>query len=358
MNGRCAFGKWRLRCLLALKQRFVRKKRPARIMPFVAPELSFDRRLQEAGISLERTLPRSLQLNLGKRCNLTCAHCHVNAGPNRKEAMTSETIERVLEWGQSHPSIEVFDFTGGAPEMHNRFRFAISTLRAARPDATIIDRCNLTILLEPGYEDLGAFLAEQRAQIVASMPCYQPDNVNAQRGEGVFDASIEALVGLNRLGYGRDPDLALHLVYNPVGPSLPPDQSELEADYKRALKEGFGIEFDSLFTIANMPIARFLGQLRRDGMEKQYRQLLVESFNPASVSGLMCRDTISVDWQGRVFDCDFNQMLELPMGGRETRFLWEIDSSLLDRLPIATGSHCFGCAAGAGSSCSGALDAR
>ena len=326
-------------------------------VPLVAPEIEFDQRLREAGTPLERTAPRSLQLNLGKRCNLTCVHCHVNAGPRRKEAMTLETVDRVLEWARSHPSIEIFDLTGGAPEMSEHFRYLVSALRASYPDATIIDRCNLTILMEEGYEELGSFLAANRVQVVASMPCYQPDNVDAQRGDGVFDTSIEALKELNRLGYGRGSELELNLVYNPVGPILPPDQAELEADYKQALRAGFGIEFDALYTITNMPIARFLAQLRREGREQDYMELLVESFNPAAISGLMCRDTISVDWLGRVFDCDFNQMLDLPMGGDRQRFLWEVEPSDLERLPIATASHCFGCAAGAGSSCGGALSA-
>ena len=315
----------------------------------------FKRRLEEEGLRLERQAPRSLQVNLGKLCNLACVHCHVNAGPGRKEIMDRPTIARVIDWIGSSPSIETIDLTGGAPEMNPDFQEFVSIVRAIRPDATIIDRCNLTILLEPGYESVAEFLAEHSVQIVASMPCYQPENVDLQRGEGVFDASIEALKRLNALGYGSRPELSLHLVYNPIGAVLPPDQSALEADYKEALRTEFGIEFDRLFTITNMPIARFLAQLKREGKLESYRQLLIDSFNPASVGGLMCRDTISVDWQGLVFDCDFNQMLDMPLGGKRNRFLWEFDSEALSSGAIATGEHCFGCTAGAGSSCGGAL---
>ena len=319
-------------------------------------KFAFEEHLSKQGLCLARKSPSILQINLGKLCNLACVHCHVNAGPGRKEIMDPATFDRVIDWIALSPSIETIDLTGGAPEMNPYFREFIVSVRAIRPEATIIDRCNLTILLESGYEDMAEFLALHRIQVVASMPCYQPKNVNLQRGEGVFDSSIEALKRLNTLAYGMRPELVLNLVYNPLGAVLPPDQEDLEKDFKTALRAEFGIEFNRLFTITNMPIARFLTQLRREGKNEMYRQLLVDNFNRASIDGLMCRDTISVDWEGRVFDCDFNQMLEMPLGGGQNRFLWELDADVLEREPIATGDHCFGCTAGAGSSCGGALD--
>lgn len=325
-------------------------------MLLVDRKFAFEERLSEEGLCLARKAPSILQINLGKLCNLACSHCHVNAGPGRKEIMDRATIDRMIDWIASSPSVETIDLTGGAPEMNPYFREFIARIRETRPEATIIDRCNLTILLQPGYEEIVDFLAFHRVQVVASMPCYQPENVNLQRGEGVFDSSIEALKKLNAIGYGSQSELALNLVYNPLGAVLPPDQGELEKDFKTALRAEFGIEFNRLFTITNMPIARFLTQLRREGQNEMYRQLLVDNFNPASIDGLMCRDTISVDWEGRVFDCDFNQMLEIPLGGGQNRLLWELDADVLKREPIATGDHCFGCTAGAGSSCGGALD--
>ena len=224
--------------------------------------------------------------------------------------------------------------------------------------ATIIDRCNLTILLQPGYEDVAGFLAGQRVEIVASMPCYTPENVNEQRGDGVFDASIASLQRLNGIGYGIDPALPLHLVFNPNGAKLPGAQPELEADYKRELREHFGIEFNRLYTITNLPVSRFAAWLRQNGKYEEYLALLIASFNPATVEGLMCRDTINVSWQGEVFDCDFNQMMNLPLGGAEARLhLWDQNAAALRHRPIATARHCFGCTAGAGSSCGGAIEA-
>lgn len=316
---------------------------------------TFEDRLSIDGLTLSRKEPTILQVNVGKLCNLACAHCHVNAGPHRKELMTRETIDRVIDWFVKTESIDTLDLTGGAPEMNPDFRYFVSEIRAARPHCAIIDRCNLTILLEPGYEGLVDFLVRHRVQIVASMPCYTPDNVDQQRGEGVFDASIRALQVLNGNGYGENPELPLNLVYNPLGGTLPPSQKGLEADYKEALWTHFGIVFNQLFTITNMPIARFLSQLKREGQSEAYQQLLVESFNPQSVEGLMCRDTISVDWEGRVFDCDFNQMLDLPLGGGENCFLWEVEAGGLPGSRIAVRNHCFGCTAGAGSSCGGAI---
>ncbi len=316
---------------------------------------TFDTRLHEQGLALRRTAPRVLQINVGKLCNLMCSHCHVNAGPGRKEIMAHETVDRILVW-QGHARLPVIDLTGGAPEMMPSFRYLVSALRLMDPAATIIDRCNLTILLQPGVEDMAEFLASQRVEIVASMPCYTPDNVNAQRGEGVFDASIEALKRLNAIGYGLHPALPLHLVFNPNGAKLPRPQAELEADYKRELRAQFGIEFNRLYTITNLPVSRFASWLRYNGKYEEYLALLIEAFNPATVEGLMCRDTINVSWEGEVFDCDFNQMMKLPMGGRGRRQLWDIDPHTLENESVATGPHCFGCTAGAGSSCGGAIE--
>jgi radical SAM/Cys-rich protein len=317
----------------------------------------FDTTLTLHGQKLQRTRPRVLQINVGKLCNLTCIHCHVNAGPRRKEVMTRETVDRILRW-QANARLPIVDLTGGAPEMIPDFRHLVSRLRALDSETTIIDRCNLTILLESGNEDLAEFMAAHRVEIVASMPCYSAENVNAQRGEGVFDASITALQRLNALGYGIDPRLSLHLVYNPNGAKLPGPQAELEADYKRELHAHFGIEFNRLYTITNLPVSRFASWLRHNGRYEDYMDLLVEAFNPATVEGLMCRDTINVSWLGEVFDCDFNQMLKLRMGGAKNapQFLWDIDPEALEGDAIATSDHCFGCTAGAGSSCGGAIE--
>ncbi len=318
---------------------------------------TFTETLARHGQTLRRTAPRILQLNVGKLCNLTCSHCHVNAGPGRKEIMDYETVDSILAW-QRRARLPVIDLTGGAPEMMPAFKYLVSALRTLDPQATIIDRCNLTILLEPGYEDMAAFLRVHRVEIVASMPCYSPENVNAQRGDGVFDASIAALQKLNSLGYGIDPALPLHLVFNPNGAKLPGPQAELEADYKRELREHFGIEFNQLFTITNLPVSRFASWLRHNGHYESYLELLVNAFNPATVAGLMCRDTINVSWQGELFDCDFNQMMKLPMPAAETRgvrHLWDLDPATLEGAPIATAAHCYGCTAGAGSSCTGSL---
>lgn len=317
----------------------------------------FETTLNRHGVALHRARPRVLQINVGKLCNLTCIHCHVNAGPHRKEIMTRETADRILAW-QAGARLPVVDLTGGAPEMNPDFRYLIAGLREIDPTHTIIDRCNLTILLEPGHEALAGFLAAKRVEIVASMPCYSPENVKAQRGEGVFDASIAALRRLNALGYGIDPELPLHLVFNPNGAKLPAPQPDLEAEYKHELRAHFGIEFNRLYTITNLPVSRFASWLRHNGKMEEYMDLLIHAFNPATVQGLMCRDTINVSWLGEVFDCDFNQMMKLPMGGatRAPRFLWDLDPDLLESEAIATADHCFGCTAGAGSSCGGAIE--
>jgi radical SAM/Cys-rich protein len=315
----------------------------------------FESKLAEHDAQLKRDRPKILQINVGKLCNLTCAHCHVDAGPKRKELMARETMEHVIDW-LAATDIPTVDITGGAPEMIPDFRHLIERVKNLRPARHIIDRCNLTILLEPGYERIAGFLAANRVEIIASMPCYSPENVNAQRGEGVFDASIRALRLLNSLGYGVEPQLPLHLVYNPVGASLPGAQDELEHDYKHELRKHFGIVFNKLYTITNMPIARFAAWLRHNGKYAEYMETLVNAFNPRAVDGLMCRNTISVSWLGEVFDCDFNQMLGMRWrNGDRPLYLWDLDPVALADRGILTGEHCFGCTAGAGSSCGGAL---
>ncbi len=314
----------------------------------------FAARLAQNNLVLRRTRPEILQVNVGKLCNLTCVHCHVNAGPKRKEIMTHETVDRIIDW-LAKSDIPTVDLTGGTPEMIPDFRYVVQRVRALQPPRKIIDRCNLTILLEPGYEGLAEFLAKHKVEIIASMPCYTPDNVNAQRGEGVFDGSIAALQLLNSLGYGIDPELPLHLVYNPVGAFLPGPQADLEADYKRELKKHFGIVFNKLYTITNLPIARFASYLRHNNKLDEYMELLMSAFNPATIDGLMCRNTISVGWRGEVYDCDFNQQLDMQWLNGRPMFLWNVDPNKIDNREIMTGDHCFGCTAGAGSSCGGAL---
>jgi radical SAM/Cys-rich protein len=315
---------------------------------------TFAQKLAEHSIPLCRGRAEILQVNAGKLCNLTCVHCHVNAGPKRKEIITRQTIDRIIDW-LAKTDIPTVDLTGGAPEMIPDFRYFIERVRVLQPCRMVIDRCNLTILLEPGYGDLADFLAKQRVEIIASMPCYSAENVNAQRGEGVFEGSIAALQLLNSLGYGIDSALPLHLVYNPVGAFLPPSQAELEADYKRELKKNFGIVFNKLYTLTNLPIGRFASYLRHNNKLDEYMKLLIEAFNPATIDGLMCRNTISVGWRGEVYDCDFNQQLGMQWENGVPIFLWDVDPQTIDNREIMTGAHCFGCTAGAGSSCGGAI---
>jgi radical SAM/Cys-rich protein len=310
----------------------------------------FDRTLSEHGLQLRRARTRVLQLNIGKKCNQTCAHCHVNAGPARREAMGREDIERVLQW-LARTDIATMDITGGAPEMNPHFRALVRGCKEL--GRHVMDRCNLTICEEEGFGDLPEFFASNEVEIIASLPCYGPENVDLQRGQGVFEKSVRVLRRLNALGYGRGSRLVLNLVYNPLGPSLPPAQRPLEMAYKERLRDDFGIEFNALFALANVPIARFGAHLRREGEHEAYHQLLLEAFNGSTVEGLMCRDTLSVDHLGRLYDCDFNQMLNLRRD--EAPFLWDLDPHLLEGTPIKTGLHCFACTAGAGSSCGGAL---
>jgi radical SAM/Cys-rich protein len=297
----------------------------------------------------------TLQVNLGYTCNQSCIHCHVNAGPTRTEQMTRDTVDQVIAALQTG-RIKTLDLTGGAPEMNPHFRYLVEQAREL--DVAVIDRCNLTILEQPGYETLAQFLADHQVQIVASLPCYLEDNVDRQRGKGVFEASIRVLQTLNALGYG-DPAgrLQLHLVFNPQGPSLPPSQHALKADYDRFLGERFGIRFNQLFTITNMPIQRFGSTLVSKGQFAHYMQLLRASHQDANLNQVMCRSLISVDWQGYLYDCDFNQMLGLPLKhrGKGRMHLSDLLETRLEGNPIMIADHCWACTAGAGSSCGGAL---
>jgi len=313
--------------------------------------------LQESDFpAISRDGVETLQVNLGYLCNQTCLHCHVNAGPRRREIMSQETMNQVLEVLRGG-SIKTLDLTGGAPEMNPHFKMLVSEAR--KLGVHVIDRCNLTILEEEGYEDVAQFLADHGVEVVASLPCYLGENVDAQRGKGVFDVSIRALKRLNRVGYGVEGSgLTLTLVYNPQGASLPPSQSELEAAYKRELHIRFGITFNQLFTITNMPIQRFGSTLISKGEFASYMQLLKEAYSEANLDGVMCRNTVSIDWQGYLYDCDFNQMLDLPFvdSGNERLHLRDLMSRDMKGHPVIVMDHCYGCTAGQGSSCGGALD--
>jgi radical SAM/Cys-rich protein len=299
---------------------------------------------------------QTLQVNLGYRCNQSCLHCHVDAGPKRTETMDAATADAVVAL-LDRARVKTLDITGGAPELNPEFRRLVREGRARGLD--VIDRCNLTILLEPGQEDLGDFLASEGVRIVASLPCYLEENVTAQRGRGVFEASVAGLRRLNALGYGQaGSGLVLDLVFNPQGPVLPPPQCALEQDYRTALADRHGVRFNRLLTLANMPVKRFGSMLQSTGQFEGYMTLLKGAHRDENLDGVMCRDLISVDWQGSVYDCDFNQMLGLtlgPLGGR--RHISELDATVLEGLPIRTADHCYGCTAGQGSSCGGALGA-
>jgi radical SAM/Cys-rich protein len=322
----------------------------------LASSVSFEATLVREGVGgLRRAEPRTLQVNVGKLCNQACHHCHVDAGPKRTEIMASATAERVLDVLERNPGLRTLDLTGGAPELNPSFRRLVE--RGRDLDRDVIVRCNLTVLWVDGMDWLGEFYREQGVSLVCSLPCYTEENVDQQRGRGVFDGSIRALRRLNDLGYGLPGSaLRLDLVYNPLGAFLPGPQEELAARYHEHLGRELGIQFHELLTLTNMPIARFADQLRRAGEYGRYMGLLVNHFNPGTVEGLMCRHLVSVGWDGALYDCDFNQMLEIPLAARGTRTIWEIDDirSVIDE-PIATGPHCFGCTAGAGSSCGGTL---
>jgi radical SAM/Cys-rich protein len=305
--------------------------------------------------ALRRSRLETLQVNLGYKCNQACLHCHVNASPDRKEMMARETLSDVLAF-LGVGAVKKLDITGGAPELNPHFRELVR--RARELGVHVMDRCNLTVLEEAGQESLAEFLAAERVEVIASLPCYLEENVERQRGKGVFERSIRALRRLNGLGYGRGGGLALHLVYNPQGPSLPPPQAGLEADYKRVLGERYGVAFDRLYTLANMPIQRFGSSLVSRGQFNDYMALLRGAHRDENLESVMCRTLLSVDWQGYVYDCDFNQMLGLPLvvAGRRRVHLSELIGRDLAGNAIAVRDHCYGCTAGQGSSCGGALD--
>ncbi len=306
--------------------------------------------------SINRGALEILQVNLGYLCNLSCTHCHVNAGPKRTELMDKEMVDLVLDFIKRE-NIHTLDLTGGAPEMNPHFKYLVTGTRAM--DVTVIDRCNLVILEEPGNEGMAKFLAENKVVITASLPCYLEDNVDKQRGKGTFNASLSVLKKLNNLGYGQTySELQLNLVFNPQGINLPPEQMALEKTYKKYLQEHYGIVFNKLFALTNLPIQRFGNMLINKGLFNDYLQLLKDNYRQENLPGLMCRNTLSVDWQGFIYDCDFNQMLKLSLGANpaSTTHLSDlISASSLTGSAITVGQHCYGCTAGQGSSCEGAL---
>jgi radical SAM/Cys-rich protein len=313
----------------------------------------FDRHLAAAGLAPLRAAGIEIfQVNVGRVCNQTCAHCHVDAGPDRVEDMSLETAQACME-ALARTDIPTVDITGGAPELSRSFRYLVEEAR--RLGRHVMDRCNLTVLLAKRFEDLPAFLAEHRVEVVCSLPHYRRPSTDRQRGEGVFDASIEALRRLNAVGYGQGTGLRLVLVTNPVGAFLPPGQASLEAEWKREMQRLHGVSFDALYTITNMPISRYLEWLLESGNLSAYMQKLVDSFNPGAASGVMCRNTLSISWNGELHDCDFNQMLGLGTGFGAPRHIRDFDLDALSERRIVTGRHCFGCTAGAGSSCGGSL---
>jgi radical SAM/Cys-rich protein len=314
----------------------------------------FDQKLRESGLTpLHACGVEILQINVGKVCNQTCTHCHVDAGPDRRESMSREIAEFVIEVLDRN-QIATLDITGGAPEMNPNFRWLVE--QASQLGCRVIDRCNLTILMANGFKDLPEFLAEHKVEVVASLPCYLEENCDSQRGDGVFRQSIDALQRLNSLGYGRSGSgLKLCLVFNPIGAMLPPQQADLETTYRRELKSRYEIDFSELHTITNLPISRFLDDLIKNDQLDEYMQMLVDSYNPLTVGGVMCRRMVSVDWQGRLFDCDFNQMLNIELAPGAPQNIRDLNVESLSNRKIMTGRHCFGCTAGCGSSCQGAV---
>ncbi len=316
----------------------------------------FKFKVSSNGLDLKRQSTKILQVNIGKLCNLACHHCHVESGPKRTENMNEVTALRVIELIKNSSQITTIDITGGAPELNPHFRSVVENSRKSGKE--VIVRCNITVLYEKNQENTAHFFRDQNVKVVASLPCYSRENVEKQRGRGVFDKSVEGLKLLNNLGYGKvGSNLVLDLVYNPVGAFLPPNQTQLELDYKRELKELFNIEFNNLYTITNMPIKRFLDDLKRENKLEDYYSLLINNFNPSAVENLMCKSLVSISYDGKIYDCDFNQMLEMPI----TNFhndIWQIES--LDKLfindQINTSLHCFACTAGSGSSCSGSIN--
>jgi radical SAM/Cys-rich protein len=312
----------------------------------------FEHKLAEHRLTLRRASLQTLQINVGRKCNQACRHCHVDAAPWRTEMIDEATARRIGQWIQGYRP-PVVDITGGAPELSEFFPYFVEAARGS--GSHVIDRNNLTIIEEPGFAWLPEFLAQYEVEVVASLPCYLPENVTKQRGAGVYEKSIRALKKLNAAGYGLKRNLALNLVYNPVGASLPPSQAELQADYKEALQRDHGIVFNQLYTITNQPIARFAEDLRNQGQWDEYLALLANAFNPATVDGLMCRTTLSVDYRGLLYDCDFNQMLGMTLRNGRELYLWDITPGQLEARFIQTGFHCLACTAGCGSSCTGAL---
>lgn len=334
-------------------------KTPA--LPMVAPDKSFamvpsfDQALaSHHSLPLKAQSISTLQVNVGKVCNQTCHHCHVDAGPQRTESMSKATMDQILDVLDRTPQIMTVDITGGAPEMNPHFEYLVEQCRLR--NRKVIDRCNLTVFYVKGKAHLPQFLANHHVDIVASLPCYESDNVDQQRGKGVFNRSITALQTLNGLGYGTDgTGLMLDLVYNPLGPVLPPPQVELEQDFKEELGQRYGIRFNRLYVITNMPISRFWDELYEAGQLEHYYTLLLNNFNPLAVDGLMCRSLLSVGWDGRLYDCDFNQMLDLPVQPESQAWIDRFNLRELEHRPIVVGPHCLGCTAGSGSSCGGAL---
>ena len=325
-----------------------------RILGQTATSLPFDLRLDQAGIfPLRATGITVFQINVGKLCNQTCRHCHVDAGPDRTESMSRETAEQCIQ-ALAGTDIPTVDITGGAPELNPHFRWLVEQAREL--GRHVMDRCNLSVLLLPAQADLAEFLASHRVEIIASLPSYRASQTDAQRGEGIFEKSIAALRLLNRLGYGQpDSGLTLNLVYNPVGAFLPPKQEAIEAQFRKELRNRHGVEFNHLYTITNMPISRFLEFLVESGNYDGYMERLANAFNPAAAAGVMCRYTLSVGWDGTLYDCDFNQMLDLPLNHGTPSHIRNFDAAQLHQRQIVTRNHCYGCTAGSGSSCGGTV---
>jgi radical SAM/Cys-rich protein len=315
--------------------------------------IGFDEKLLKHGLELRSGAIDTLQVNVGKLCNQACKHCHVDASPTRTEIMRREIVEACLEVLRKF-KIPTLDITGGAPELNPHFRYLVT--EAGKSGAKVMVRHNLTVMFEENQTDLPEFFAEHAVEVVSSLPYFLPNQTDAQRGAGVFEKSIEAIRKLNAVGYGFDESrLVLNLVYNPTGAFLPPAQSAIEADFKRELKARYDVYFNNLYTITNMPVARFLDYLRRSGNEERYMTKLVNAFNPGTIAGLMCRNLVSVDWTGKLFDCDFNQMLEIPVDERLPQTIFDFRPEKFINRKIKTGAHCFGCTAGAGSSCGGTV---
>ena len=322
-------------------------------MTTAAPPSRFALRIAARGGELRAAVPTTLQVNVGKRCNQACHHCHVDASPTRTEVMPDDVVDACLDVLARTPELDTLDITGGAPELHSRFREMVGRGRAL--GRKVMVRHNLTIQFEPGFADLPRFFAEHGVEVVCSLPHYTEEATDRQRGRGVFARSIDGLRALNAVGYGRKPGLVLNLVSNPVGAFLPPAQADLERDTRDWLLAHHGVVFDSLFTITNMPISRFAAWLRRAGNYDAYMARLEAAFNPSTVPGLMCRSLVSVGYDGRLYDCDFNQMLELGLEEGQPPTIFDFDRDRLSQRAVRTGEHCFGCTAGAGSSCGGAL---